>query len=92
MASKFDDMGATEDTAVKVARYWKFWFLVIGILFFFGLHNYMQELIMSLPGFKVGVIQSFLYFAQLTFVICTYADWHFSGIFRSSGNGNRFLF
>lgn len=31
----------------------KFWFLVIGIIFFFGCHNYMQELIMSLPGFKV---------------------------------------
>ena len=32
----------------------KFWFLVIGIIFFFGCHNYMQELIMSLPGFKVS--------------------------------------
>ncbi len=31
----------------------KLWFLVIGIIFFFGCHNYMQELIMSLPGFKV---------------------------------------
>ena len=31
----------------------RFWTLVAGIIFFFGLHNYMQELIMSLPGFKV---------------------------------------
>lgn len=42
-------------------RYIKFWFLVIGILFFFGLHNYMQELIMTLPGFKVSYsLQAFL--------------------------------
>lgn len=34
-------------------RYTKFWILVVGILFFFGCHNYMQELIMSLPGFNV---------------------------------------
>jgi len=54
MTGKFEEehsadmkfLGLTTRTA-------KFWFLVIGIIFFFGCHNYMQELIMSLPGFKV---------------------------------------
>ncbi len=54
MAAKLDDMEAAVEEKLAVDKYWKFWFLVIGILFFFGLHNYMQELIMSLPGFKVG--------------------------------------
>ena len=36
-------------------RYLRFYTLVVGILFFFGCHNYMQELIMNLPGFKVLV-------------------------------------
>jgi len=34
-------------------RYLRFYVLVLGILFFFGCHNYLQELIMTLPGFKV---------------------------------------
>lgn len=38
----------------QVERYWKFVYLVTGIVFFFGCHNYMQELIMHLPGFKVS--------------------------------------
>lgn len=42
-------------TAEKVERWKKFIFLVAGIMFFFGCHNYMQELIMTLPGFKVCV-------------------------------------
>jgi hypothetical protein len=33
----------------------KFVLLVGGIMFFFGCHNYMQELIMNLPGFKVRI-------------------------------------
>lgn len=37
-------------------RWWKFIFLVTGIMFFFGCHNYMQELIMKLPGFTVRTI------------------------------------
>lgn len=40
-------------TVSFIERYGKFIFLVGGIMFFFGCHNYMQELIMSLPGFKV---------------------------------------
>jgi adenosine 3'-phospho 5'-phosphosulfate transporter B3 len=36
-----------------VDRYFRFWFLVCGIMFFFGVHNFLQEKIMTLPGFKV---------------------------------------
>lgn len=50
--NSIDTMG-TENGANKTSRSIKFWFLVTGIMFFFGCHNYMQELIMSLPGFKV---------------------------------------
>jgi hypothetical protein len=49
MASKIDD----DEAERKLTRYWKFVYLVFGIVFFFGCHNYMQELIMSQPGFKV---------------------------------------
>ena len=30
-------------------KYVRFWVLVSGLMFFFGCHNYLQELIMSLP-------------------------------------------
>ena len=36
----------------------RFWVLVSGLMFFFGCHNYLQELIMSLPGFRVSLLQS----------------------------------
>jgi hypothetical protein len=42
----------------RMDRNTKFWVLVVGIMFFFGCHNYMQELIMSLPGFKVYITPS----------------------------------
>lgn len=51
MAAKVDDPSLIPFTS---SRYLRFWILVFGILFFFGCHNYMQELIMSLPGFKVS--------------------------------------
>lgn len=61
-AAKFDDENdalLTNNGKVVVPfyqdRYVKFALLVSGILFFFGCHNYMQELIMSLPGFKVCI-------------------------------------
>lgn len=41
-------------SAYSNERWWKFVYLVGGIMFFFGCHNYMQELIMSLPGFRVS--------------------------------------
>ena len=52
--SKLDnDFGKKENT-------WRFFQLVAAIIFFFGCHNYMQELIMSLPGFDVGVFLGYL--------------------------------
>lgn len=49
------DTDNTLPTYTKTERWWKFMYLVCGIMFFFGCHNYMQELIMNLPGFKVVV-------------------------------------
>lgn len=58
-------------------RYWRFWVLVSGIIFFFGCHNYMQELIMSLPGFKVGVFLGYL--EVLGVAICSGIERNISG-------------
>jgi hypothetical protein len=55
----------------------RFWTLVAGIMFFFGLHNYMQELIMSLPGFKIGVFLGYLEVLGVT--ICSYVERVVSG-------------
>ena len=38
----------------------RFFTLVGGILFFFGIHNFLQEYIMQLPGFTVGVFLGYL--------------------------------
>jgi hypothetical protein len=38
------------------SKFGRFWLLVTGLMFFFGCHNFLQELIMSLPGFKVMTI------------------------------------
>lgn len=51
--TKFQNSGG--GIASFAERYGKFIFLVSGIMFFFGCHNYMQELIMNLPGFKVSL-------------------------------------
>lgn len=56
----------------KANRYGRFWFLVIGILFFFGCHNYMQELIMSLPGFKIGILLGYL--EVLGTAVCSHVE------------------
>lgn len=45
-----------DDSTFRKSRYIRFGVLVVGIIFFFGCHNYMQELIMSLPGFKVFIL------------------------------------
>ena len=50
----FDSLAAEQEHTAN--RYFRFWVLVIGIVFFFGCHNYMQELIMSLPGFRVNAL------------------------------------
>jgi hypothetical protein len=49
-------------------RWWKFVYLVGGIMFFFGLHNYMQELIMRQPGFKVS---NYLFSLWCVFILDT---------------------
>lgn len=53
-------------------RYFRFGFLVAGILFFFGCHNYLQELIMSLPGFKIGVFLGYL--EVLGVAVCSWVE------------------
>jgi hypothetical protein len=56
MSSKFDEVAVTETKIMGFSdKNTKFWILVTGIIFFFSIHNYMQELIMSLPGFKVSL-------------------------------------
>jgi hypothetical protein len=38
----------------------QFSLLVCGVFFFFGIHNYLQEAIMSIPGFRFGVMLGYL--------------------------------
>lgn len=52
MALKVDDAVEEFNGAAAAKKYVRFWTLVAGMLFFFGCHNYVQDLIMSLPGFK----------------------------------------
>eukprot|EP01038_Epipyxis_sp_PR26KG_P014690 gene14690-19736_t len=79
MAAKLDDLESNGMSEVDNAaqRYWKFWGLVFGILFFFGCHNYMQELIMSLPGFKIGVFLGYL--EVLGVAICSFIERKYLG-------------
>lgn len=73
--TKINDNDNTKNkTASKEeeSSFMSFWFLVIGIFFFFGCHNYMQELIMSLPGFKIGIFLGYLEVLGVT--ICTYIE------------------
>eukprot|EP01039_Chlorochromonas_danica_P010651 gene10651-11811_t len=61
----------------RLERYWTFIFLVTGIVFFFGCHNYMQELIMHLPGFKIGVVLGYLEVLGVT--ICSGLERQYHG-------------
>ena len=57
MSTKFEDKQDGETMLFGLSkRDTKFWYLVVGIVFFFSCHNYMQELIMTLPGFKVTIV------------------------------------
>ncbi|KAJ1412809.1 UAA transporter [Ochromonadaceae sp. CCMP2298] len=58
--------------SAKEERNAKFMFLVVGIIFFFGCHNYMQELIMSLPGFKIGILLGYL--EVFGVAVCSYFE------------------
>ena len=60
-----------------VDRTSRFIYLVAGILFFFGCHNYMQELIMNLPGFKVGVFLGYL--EVLGVAVCSLVERRYVG-------------
>ena len=51
--SMVNNIGIVGKNEPRDEKQMRFMILVSGILFFFGCHNYMQELIMSLPGFKV---------------------------------------
>lgn len=80
----FDSLASEQEHTAN--RYFRFWVLVIGIVFFFGCHNYMQELIMSLPGFRVG---SFLgYLEVLGVAICSFFERKYYGetVRRASWN------
>jgi hypothetical protein len=75
--SSMSDLPKTKNDNTTMAgftmtRHQRFWFLVSGILFFFGCHNYLQELIMSLPGFDTGVFLGYL--EVLGVAVCSYAE------------------
>lgn len=53
----------------------KFFFITSGVLFFFTLHNYLQELIMNLPNFNNGSFLGFLEVLGVT--ICSYIEMKF---------------
>jgi hypothetical protein len=42
------------------SRHRRLYLLTAGVLVFFGLHNFLQELIMNLPGFKIGIFLGYL--------------------------------
>lgn len=73
------NMGKREENFkfYTTARYLRFYFLVACVILFFGLHNYLQELIMSLPNFKIAVILAYLEVLGVT--ICSYVELKFSG-------------
>jgi adenosine 3'-phospho 5'-phosphosulfate transporter B3 len=61
-----------EGASMGDSRTTRFWVLVAGIMFFFGCHNYLQELIMSLPGFNTGVFLGYL--EVLGVAVCSYVE------------------
>ena len=59
-------------SSISNSKHLRFYFLVAGILVSFGLHNYMQELIMLQPGFAIGVILGYLEVLGMT--ICSFLE------------------
>ena len=72
-----DDMIPGSSWWLVVRRNQRFFILVVGIIFFFGCHNYLQEYIMRLPGFRVGVFLGYLEVLGVT--ICAAIERHVSG-------------
>lgn len=59
------------------ARDVRFFSIVLGVFVFFGLHNFMQELIMSLPGFETGIFLGYLEMLGVT--VCALAERYYAG-------------
>jgi hypothetical protein len=64
--------GVFHDASRYAIIHIRFLFLVSGMMVFFGLHNYLQELIMSLPGFKIGVFLGYL--EVLGVAVCSFIE------------------
>jgi len=67
-----EDMIAGSSWWLILRKNHRFLTLVFGIIFFFGCHNYLQEYIMSMPGFHVGVFLGYLEVLGVT--ICAAAE------------------
>jgi len=86
------------DSSLRKSRYIRFLVLVAGIIFFFGCHNYMQELIMSLPGFKVCLSKIIRYIYLLFNIFIGHLNIYHStggrifGVLRSTGCSSLFIF
>jgi adenosine 3'-phospho 5'-phosphosulfate transporter B3 len=50
----------------------QFTFLAVGVFFFFGIHNLLQEAIMNVPGFTYGVMLG--YMEVLGVAVCSFAE------------------
>ena len=50
----------------------QFCILASGVFFFFGIHNYLQEAIMSVPGFQYGVMLGYLEVFGVT--VCSFFE------------------
>jgi solute carrier family 35 (adenosine 3'-phospho 5'-phosphosulfate transporter), member B3 len=80
MPAKSDDNLVDLDmqaSSTKYERYVRFWFLVAGLMFFFGCHNYLQEFIMRLPGFRIGVFLGYL--EVLGVAVCSHFERQYVG-------------
>ena len=64
--------GVLHDAKRYAIRNVRFLFLVSGMMAFFGAHNYLQELIMSLPGFRIGVFLGYL--EVLGVAVCSFIE------------------
>eukprot|EP01040_Poterioochromonas_malhamensis_P013805 gene13805-15225_t len=58
-------------------------------MFFFGCHNYMQELIMSLPGFRVGVFLGYL--EVLGVAVCSFIERKVAGETGRKASWNAYI-
>lgn len=72
--------GIQQITQSKTRQHWfeslssplQFSILALGVFFFFGVHNYLQEAIMAVPGFDFGVMLGYLEVLGVT--ICSFLE------------------